>query len=417
MSRRATGLVALLPALLVTAAFAQGLTTDRAAAELRDAAVADLIAAFDPEYAGFGRDGKTAAADSLAFLLREATARDDPDLRGMVVRTVRAIGEGALRDRERGGLYVATLDRAWREPDRRKRLADNALFVPVALDIHRAWGEELAGELAREIVGYLLTTLRRPDGTFAAGERPDPVAGWSLEETLDLGANALAISALCRAAQAFDEPTYAAAAVACAESIMTAPAADPEIRPRLAAAAVDLYETTFEPRWLALADRLANVEMAGARNDALLATVLLRLSRLTESIALRTRASALLVLGYGAARADPDTRLDWLAARRWQNPDFPGIAVVGARDPAQALLRAVYALYLPERVIAWLDPSAPDADAHRAAVALFAEREPGDGALAYLCTLDSCYRPLGDPAALRARLEQLTRPPARLGSE
>ncbi len=82
------------------------------------------------------------------------------------------------------------------------------------------------------------------------------------------------------------------------------------------------------------------------------------------------------------------------------------VVLVGPRnDPrTKALAAAVFARWLPNRNVAWVDPSDP---ASLAACALLAEGKPAqDTPIAYVCRGRTCSLPIADPAALIALLEE-----------
>jgi uncharacterized protein YyaL (SSP411 family) len=81
------------------------------------------------------------------------------------------------------------------------------------------------------------------------------------------------------------------------------------------------------------------------------------------------------------------------------------VVLVGARTDARtrALAAAVFARWLPNRTIAWLDPADP---ASRAACAALAEgKEARDAPVAYVCRNRACSLPLASPEELAALLD------------
>jgi uncharacterized protein YyaL (SSP411 family) len=80
------------------------------------------------------------------------------------------------------------------------------------------------------------------------------------------------------------------------------------------------------------------------------------------------------------------------------------VVLVGPRDDARtkALADAVFAKWLPNRTVAWLDPSNP---ASQAACALLGEGKPAkDVPVAYVCRGRTCSLPVSTPEALGALL-------------
>ena len=86
---------------------------------------------------------------------------------------------------------------------------------------------------------------------------------------------------------------------------------------------------------------------------------------------------------------------------------FQEIAVVGdLQSPlAQQLLRVVHDTYIPNKVVALLDPSWPDAAALAERVPLLTDKQPINGKpTAFVCRDYACQSPTNDPATLRAQL-------------
>ena len=80
------------------------------------------------------------------------------------------------------------------------------------------------------------------------------------------------------------------------------------------------------------------------------------------------------------------------------------IVLVGARDDARtkALAEAVFAKWIPNRTVAWLDPSTP---ASLEACSLLAEGKPAQATpVAYVCRDRTCSLPVASPDALTALL-------------
>lgn len=467
---------------------------------LRDAAVEALKEGFDAEYGGFGWQNKRVPCLELAFLLREAVARNDSVLRRMVTQTVDRIAASPTFDQLAGGIFTGCADRAWQVPNYEKRLADNALFARLLVELNLVTGDPKYRTLAELTLGYIADGLRRGDGALVEGQRGGrEVWGWSAEQAravigpaadqlnwpdepaipgpfvLDaelrlkllesraearqkaclpetrLASHGLAITAFARAAQAWGNPSDAENAVRIGLASRwiwptDGPPADLADYALLAAASIDLWETAFAPKWLHEAMDLvaeAEAKLGGEpgqafyvraasptgppvrerravdvelpAGNAVMAEVLLRLGRLKEDHALRARAETVLQSFAQPATAEPMHHLSLLQAARYLNEDLPGIAILGPAEHAAPLLAAARSLYLPERVFAWLDPTADDADEVQQAVALFANRSAGDTARAYICTLHSCLRPVSAPDKLVEMLKAQTRPRTKLG--
>ena len=83
---------------------------------------------------------------------------------------------------------------------------------------------------------------------------------------------------------------------------------------------------------------------------------------------------------------------------------FDEIAIVGAADAAaaRALLRAVYQQYLPNKVVARLDPA--DQETPKKVPLLASRPMVDDGPTAYVCRNFTCQQPVTDPGELARQL-------------
>jgi len=264
--------------------------------------------------------------------------------------------------------------------------------------------------------------------------------------------NALMISALAQAAQVLDEPRYRQAAERAARFLIEKMMPDGELRRTYGAgqsrgrgylddyaftanAFVDLYETTFEVRWLALADRLVRGMIARfwdagsgtfyftdqGHNDLLLrikpaydgaepsgnsvaALALLRLGALTGKVEYRETARQVLNAHAAQIARTPQAYLKMLVAVDFLVYAPQCIVIAGAREAedTRVLLRLVRGHFVPNKVVALADAGeTPDVDT----IPQLAEKRMRDGkATAYVCREFSCGPPTVEPRAL---LEQL----------
>jgi uncharacterized protein YyaL (SSP411 family) len=266
------------------------------------------------------------------------------------------------------------------------------------------------------------------------------------------GWNGLAISALAAAGRVLDEPRYVEAATAAAGFVLSGLRSDDgrllrswrdgrtsgpaylDDHALVAAACLDLYETTFEVRWFeearALADTILRLfrdpaggffqtgedaerlvlrpkelfDTALPSGSSAAADVLLRLSLITGEAEYEGAAvSALRRVRDLMARAPTALAHALGALDRYVGPSRE-VAVIGdPDDPATgALLDEVRRRYLPNIVLA---ASAPGDPVAAKAVPLLEGREPVDGRpAAYVCERFVCQRPVGDPTELAALL-------------
>jgi uncharacterized protein YyaL (SSP411 family) len=262
--------------------------------------------------------------------------------------------------------------------------------------------------------------------------------------------NGLMIASLAKGAVVLDEPRYAVAAARAADFVLKELRRDGRLlrtyrngEARLAGYLSDyaffiegllnLYEATFDPRWLNEAVALDEVLtryyldtqggayfFTAADAEALIARTknprdgaipsgnsvqalnLLRLAELRDDAERRKRAEGIFRAFKSTVESSPGQFERLLCAVDFYHDRKRQIAIVGqADDPAtQALTRTVHATYLPNKVIAG---AAGDADT--SALPLLRGKRMIEGKpTAYVCVKYLCKKPVQDPAALAAQL-------------
>ena len=218
----------------------------------------------------------------------------------MVEKTLQAMAGGGIHDRISGGFQRYSTDAEWRVPHYEKMLYDQALLARAYAEAYQATHRPAYAETARDTLDYVLREMTSPEGGFYSAQdadSPDPknpsqkIEGayyaWNKEERSRHPApprddkiltdwNALMISGFCLAARALDEPRYRDAAVRAGDFIWerlrdkkgrllhcrregdSAIGAQLNDTAFLIQAEIDLYETTFEEKWLDRALSLAD---------------------------------------------------------------------------------------------------------------------------------------------------------------
>ncbi|MDA0334786.1 MAG: hypothetical protein O2782_06460 [bacterium] len=204
---------------------------------------------------------------------------------------------------------------------------------------------------------------------------------------------------------------------------------------------VDLYEASFEPKWLSTAVMLADGmierfwDAAGeggfyyteeGRHDLLVRTknpydgatpsgnsmaalALLRLAALTGQARFQQVAVGTLQAYSGLLENAPAACCLMACALSQYRSGPLELTFVGAPDDRQPLLRAAHRSYLPNRVVAGADTILPDEIAEL--LPLLAGRGPGadGGARAYVCRDASCSAPVQDVGVLTDLLQASVR--------
>ena len=416
---------------------------------------------------------REAATDTLVYLRRQLTAAEGgfytaEDADSAFAANPSTHGEGAF--------YV------WTEAEIIKLLgAEDARLFAYAYGVKpegNVTGES-AVELVRQNVLYRAHTGAETAAHFKLDEsgvhprlavavralaaardrRPRPMR----DEKIVTAWNGLAISAFARAAQVLGDPAWAETAARAASFLQTK-SFDPatgrlahsyregardergfaEDYAFLIQGLLDLYEATFEVRWLEWAVQLQEKQnelfhdaadggyFANAAGDA---SVLLRLKEANDgaepsasSIAVRNlaRLGALLhaeespALARRTARAfgpqlerAPLSMAQLLVSAAWLDGSSKQILIQGERSSSatQRLLTEVWSRFLPRRALALID--APGRSFFNARVPLVADFPEQESAVttAYVCENFVCQLPTSDPAVLAKLLTRAA--PAR----
>ena len=276
--------------------------------------------------------------------------------------------------------------------------------------------------------------------------------------------NGLMISALARGYQALGDERYLTAAEKAADFVLTEMVRDGVLLrtyratdatgasglsklpaylddyAEMAAALVDLYEATFDLRWLEAADRLTGKMVAdfwdpedggffyasAAHKHLLVRTkpfydgpvpsgnstatlVLLRLSKLLDNRQYAQKAETVLTSARDRMYAQPGAYLNLLSAADFHLHPTMEIAVVGRRseDDTKRLLDVIHRGHFPNRVLALLEPESADAGRAEQLLPLLAGKREIDGrTTVYVCENFACRRPVNETAELERMLEE-----------
>jgi len=129
-------------------------------------AVDQLEQRFDRVDGGFGDAPKFPHAAELEFCLREWRLRGNEGALAVVTTTLAKMADGGIHDQIGGGFCRYSVDGQWSIPHFEKMLYDNAALLSLYADAARATGNPAFGDVARDIVGWLVREMRAPDGAF-----------------------------------------------------------------------------------------------------------------------------------------------------------------------------------------------------------------------------------------------------------
>jgi uncharacterized protein YyaL (SSP411 family) len=147
-----------------------------------------LSAAYDEENAGFGDAPKFPSPHNHMFLLRYHRRTRDANALKMVEATLNAMIRGGIHDQVGGGFHRYSTDAQWLVPHFEKMLYDQAMLLLAYVEAYQATKESAYADAARDIAGYVLSSLSSPEGAFYSAEDADSEGKegkyytWRLEE-------------------------------------------------------------------------------------------------------------------------------------------------------------------------------------------------------------------------------------------
>jgi hypothetical protein len=141
---------------------------------LVDRIVASILARFDPRNGGFGSQPKFAHPAALDLLLEVAMNRGNQQAALAFCTTLEKMARGGVYDQLAGGFHRYSVDEHWRVPHFEKMLYDNTELLRDYLHGWQSFGREDFLHTAREIVGWLDSTMSdRAQGGFYASQDAD----------------------------------------------------------------------------------------------------------------------------------------------------------------------------------------------------------------------------------------------------
>ena len=131
--------------------------------------------AFDPRNGGFGDAPKFPRPSELLFLLREHARASAPQSVEMVLRTLRAMALGGMRDHIGGGFHRYSVDGGWRVPHFEKMLYDQAQLVLAFAEAAQVSGDPFYAEVAEDTLLYVIREMTDKGGGFYSAEDADSI--------------------------------------------------------------------------------------------------------------------------------------------------------------------------------------------------------------------------------------------------
>jgi uncharacterized protein YyaL (SSP411 family) len=162
----------------------------------------DWMTAYDGPHGGFGEAPRYLQPEVLAYLLTQG-----PAARAMALSAIHAMATGTVHDSVKGGFFRYLSDTAGDTPYLQKTLVDQARMVLAYADAQQAGADPAFPGAIRGTLGYVLSNLQNPDGSFAAsedltGDKP------RRDDRAAADANGLLLAALSRAGQVLGDAKY-----------------------------------------------------------------------------------------------------------------------------------------------------------------------------------------------------------------
>ncbi|GAB3662039.1 thioredoxin domain-containing protein [Echinicola sediminis] len=136
--------------------------------EKLEKAVANLSNQIDTKWGGMNRTPKFPMPSIWNFLLEYASARQDQQLLGQVLHTLRKMGMGGIYDHLAGGFARYSVDGEWFAPHFEKMLYDNGQLLSLFAKAYQHSKEDFFKEKIQETVNWLKTEMLQSEGGFYA---------------------------------------------------------------------------------------------------------------------------------------------------------------------------------------------------------------------------------------------------------
>jgi uncharacterized protein YyaL (SSP411 family) len=181
--------------------------------DAEDTLIGMIFSTFDEEHGGFGVEPKFPIVAPIHLALALYRDTREGRWRAIVERTLDAMWSGGLRDAKAGGFYRYAATRDWQQPHIERLLETNAALLAVYVDAAVVLARSEDRDRAAAIARFITTTLRDERGGYR---------GSDASAALYADGNAVALSALLRAAALLDDEGLVREALASFERVLLA---------------------------------------------------------------------------------------------------------------------------------------------------------------------------------------------------
>jgi len=141
-----------------------------------DNLVLEIAAMFDSAHGGFGEAPKFPHTEALRLALLEHTIGGQGALLTIVKKTLTAMADGGIYDKEEDGFFRYSTTRDWSIPHYEKMCEDNAKLLVNYLEAYQVTGEQKFKETAQGIIEYVNTKLSdQQKGGFFGSQDADEI--------------------------------------------------------------------------------------------------------------------------------------------------------------------------------------------------------------------------------------------------
>ncbi len=136
-------------------------------------AYAQLSAAYDEQWGGFGSAPKFPTPHNLLFLMEYAKTQGEPHALAMAEHTLEQLARGGIFDHIGFGFSRYSTDRHFLVPHFEKMLYDNALLITAYARAYEQTQKQLYKAAVQKTAAYVLRELTLPEGGFACAQDAD----------------------------------------------------------------------------------------------------------------------------------------------------------------------------------------------------------------------------------------------------